>query len=435
MNFYDREKELSLLKSIELQSEQAAKMTVLVGRRRIGKTSLLVKAYSDKMLYFFVAKKNEQLLCEEFAEEIRSKLKVKLFGEFKTFKSLFGYLMDLSRSMHFTLVIDEFQEFSTINPAVYSEMQHIWDSNKNDSRINLILCGSIYSLMSRIFEHAKEPLFGRATGRIHLRAFDIATIKDILSDHHPNYTAEDLLAFYTITGGVAKYVELLTESGSFTLDTILDVILSENSFFLDEGRNVLIDEFGKEYGNYFSVLSLIAASKTSRSEMESIMDGSVGGFLDRLEREFGLIKRVKPIFSKPNSRSVKYYIVDNFLNFWFRFIYKSRSAIEIRNLEYVRQIIKRDYTTYSGRMLEKYFMQIMIESGEYSQIGAYWENGNQNEIDIVGVNELNKSIVFAEVKRQKASIVIPLLKEKAKNLQQQFKGYDAEFKGLSMEDM
>ncbi len=436
MKFYNREKELNLLQKIEERSKQTAQMTFVVGRRRIGKTRLLVNAHKDKtMLYFFVAKKNEALLCEEFVQEIRHKLQVEIFGELKTFRSVFGYLMELSKTKHFTLVIDEFQEFNTVNPSIYSDMQNSWDSQKGESRINLILCGSVYSLMSRIFEHSKEPLFGRATNRINLKAFTISTLKEILADYRPNYTNEDLLAFYMVTGGVAKYVELLIEEKAFTLKSIINVILTENSLFLDEGKNVLIDEFGKEYGNYFSILSLIASSKTSRVEIESIMEMQVGGFLDRLESEFSLISKVRPIFAKPNSRSVKYQIKDNFLNFWFRFIYKYRSAVEIGNLAYIKEIITRDYATYSGRILEKFFIDKMMEEENFSAIGTYWENGNQNEIDIVGVNDLEKLIIFGEVKRKKENISIPRLTDKAKNLQAQFSNYRAEFIGLSIEDM
>lgn len=436
MKFYNREQELSMLQKIEERSKKTAQMTFVVGRRRIGKTSLLVKANEGKsMLYFFVAKKNEVLLCEEFVQEIRHKLQVEIFGELKTFRNVFGYLMELSKTKHFTLVIDEFQEFNMINPSVYSDMQNIWDSQKGTSKINLILCGSVYSLMSKIFEHSKEPLFGRATGRVHLKAFTIATLKEIIIDYRPNYTNEDLLAFYMVTGGVAKYVELLIEEKAFTFQSILNVILAENSLFLDEGKNVLIDEFGKEYGNYFSILSLIASSKTSRGDIESIMEMQVGGFLDRLESEFNLISKVRPIFAKPNSRSVKYQINDNFLNFWFRFIYKYRSVVEIGNLAYLKEIVKRDYQTYSGRILEKYFIEKMIEEGDFSAIGTHWEKGNQNEIDIVAVNDLSKSISFGEVKRKKENISIPGLKDKAKNLHAQFNDYHAEFIGLSIEDM
>ncbi|WP_415583342.1 AAA family ATPase, partial [Flavobacterium frigoris] len=163
MKFYNRTSELNLLSKIEEAAHQSAQMTFVVGRRRIGKTSLLLEAYQkNNCLYFFVAKKNEALLCIEFVEEVKQKLQIPIFGELKTFKALFGFLMEVAKSRHFTLIIDEFQEFNTVNASVFSDMQHLWDSNKKDSKINLLLCGSVYSMMTRIFENAKEPLFGRA---------------------------------------------------------------------------------------------------------------------------------------------------------------------------------------------------------------------------------------------------------------------------------
>lgn len=436
MKFYNREKELAVLAKIKEQSLRAAQMTFVVGRRRIGKTSLLIKASENStFLYFFVAKKNEVLLCAEFIDEIRQKLNVEVFGTFRTFRDVFGYLMDLSATTPFTLIIDEFQEFNSINASIYSDMQNLWDSKKANSRINLILCGSVYSMMKKIFEHSKEPLFGRATHRIYLKEFGISTIKEILKDHSPKYSKEDLLAFYTFTGGVAKYVELLIEAGTFKFEDMLNEILSENSLFLDEGKNVLIDEFGKEYGNYFSILSLIASSKTSRVEIESIMEMQVGGFLDRLETDFGLIKKIRPIFAKPGSRSVKYGINDNFLNFWFRFIYKFRSAVEIGNLNYLKEIVRRDYATYSGRILEKYFIEQQIESGNFSEIGSYWEKANLNEIDIVAVNELDKNVIVAEVKRNPLKINLSTLEEKSKTLKTHLKAYTFDFRGFSMDEM
>ena len=387
------------------------------------------------MLYFFIAKKNETLLCEEFAQQIREELKVELYGEFRTFKNIFGYLMELSQTRHFTLIIDEFQEFNSVNPAVYSEMQNLWDSKKGESSINLILCGSVYSLMSRIFEHAKEPLFGRATARIHLQAFSISTLKEILADYYPNYTHHDLLAFYIITGGVAKYVELIIEERAFTLEAILEVVFADNSIFLEEGKNVLIDEFGKDHGNYFSILALIASSKTSRTEIESILEMPVGGFLERLEKDFGLISKVRPIFAKPGSRSVKYQIKDNFLNFWFRFVYKYRSAVEIGNMVYLKEIVKRYYAVYSGPLLEKFFLDKMKDEGDYSNLGTYWEKRNLNEIDIVAVNDLKRQMIFAEVKKNKEKIRLSDLREKSKNIQAKFRDYEMKFVGLSIEDM
>lgn len=436
MKFYNREKELTLLDKTELLSHKQAQMTFVVGRRRIGKTSLLVKATENKVvLYFFVAKKSEVLLCSEFVEQIKQKLQVPLFGEIKTFKEVFGFLMELSKTRAFTLIIDEFQEFYSVNSSVFSDMQNYWDANKQSSKLHLILCGSVYSLMTKIFENSKEPLFGRATQRIHLKAFDISTLKLILNDYSPNYTNEDLLAFYLFTGGVAKYVELLVQAKAFTFEDIVNVVLAENSLFLEEGKHVLIEEFGKEYGNYFSILSLIASGKTSRVEIESIMEIQTGGFLDRLEHDFGLLKKVRPFYSKPNSRIVKYSIEDNFLSFWFRFIYKYRSAVEVGNLDYIKEIVIRDYSTYSGKILEKYFVEKLKSEKKYNAIGTYWERNNQNEIDIVAVNELEKKVLFGEVKRKSDKINLVILTAKAQNLVAQFQGYQITYSGFSMDDM
>jgi AAA+ ATPase superfamily predicted ATPase len=374
------------------------------------------------------------LLCEEFSREINEKLGIPT-GSYSGFPDLFRAVMQLSQRMNFTLVIDEFQEFRNVNPSVFGDMQNIWDSTKGNSKINLILCGSIYSMMKRIFESSKEPLFGRATARIIVKAFDINTIKEILSDYHPNYTHEDLLAFYMITGGVAKYIEQLVNKKAFTKKAILNTLFTEGSFFIDEGRNMLIEEFGKDYGNYFSILSLIASSKTDRGQIESILNMDIGGYLERLEKEYNVIKRNRPFGAKEGSRSNKYKIEDNFLNFWFRFIYKYRSAVEIGNLDYVRNIVERDYETYSGIMLEKYFRTMMIESKKFSDIQGYWNFKGENEIDIVAINEVEKRLVFCEVKRNPHRISLGGLENKAKDIIAKYPKFSTEYKGLSLEDM
>lgn len=436
MKFYNRQKELKNLQSIEKLSFENAKMSVVIGRRRIGKTTLIKKAYEDnKKIYLFVSKKSEKLLCEEFVAIVENELDMKIYGEFKEFSKLFAYLMDISKTTSFTLIIDEFQEFLHVNDTTYSQMQNIWDENKATSKMNLILSGSIYSLMKRIFEDKKEPLFGRADNKINLKPFSIETLKEILSENYPNFTNQDLLSFYILTGGVAKYVEIFVDKQAFCLDNQLDVIFDEYSLFLEEGKNLLIEEFGKEYTTYFSILSLIASSKTSRSEIESILEKNIGGYLDRLENEYTIIKKIKPIFAKEGSRKLKYEINDNFINFWFRFIYKYKSAIEIENYEYVKELVKRDFSMYSGKFLEKYFLEKLKLSQQFSEIGTYWEKKNLNEIDIVAINEFEKKLRLGEVKINKQKIDLEKLKEKARNIVSKYKDYEIEYQGYSTEDM
>jgi hypothetical protein len=132
---------------------------------------------------------------------------------------------------------------------------------------------------------------------------------------------------------------------------------------------------------------------------------------------------------------VKYFIEDNFLNFWFRFIYKYRTAVEIGNFNYVRKIVDRDYETFSGIFLEKYFREKLALSGEYSEIGRYWSARNQNELDIVALDDYGKKALIAEVKRNKSKISIPRLKIQSSELIAKLPGYKIEYAGFSMEDM
>ena len=433
--FYDREKEVALLKEIEETSCNFARMTMLIGRRRVGKTTLLRNALTaDNVLYFFVAKKTESLLCDEFAREAENKLSLSL-GDFQSFAKLLKALMVQSQTRQFTLIVDEFQDFAKINPAVFGEIQNVWDWHKDNSKINLIFCGSIYSIMKKIFENSKEPLFGRITARIVVKPFTIDVIKRIFGEFHPDYKNEDFLAFYMITGGIAKYMGELLVNGAFTKKKIFDAIFRNGSYFVEEGRTVLIDEFGSDYGNYFSILMLIASSKTSRSEMESIMNTSVGGFLERLETEYGLITKVRPFGAKPGGRDMKYRINDNFLSFWFRFIFKYRGAVEIGNLDYVRDILERDYETYSGLILERYFRTKLIESKRFSDIGSYWDRKGENEIDIVAVNDMEKRLAFYEVKRNANKINLALLERKSATIVGLYPDYTVEYHGLSLKDM
>ena len=435
MKFYNREIETETLQRIERLSKDNAQMTVITGRRRIGKTTLIRHASTEiPFIYFFVGRKSETLLCAELTDIVKETLGEEL-GTFNSMSKLFSALMNISCRRNFTLVFDEFQNFAQVNDAFFSDMQDIWDRTKDNSRINLILSGSLYSMMNRIFDDRKEPLYGRATNRIKLQPFTINTLKEIMSDYHPEFTADDLLAFYMVTGGVAKYVEQLVIQQAFTKEDIVKSVLGYGSYFINEGKDVLSDEFGKEYGNYFSVLSSIADGYTSRGDITNTTGVESGGYLAKLETVYDLIERTKPYLSAEGTRNNRYLIKDNFLNFWFRFVYKYRSAIEFGNLEYVQQKVLADYDTYSGHILERYFRQKYKETGLYNIVTNYWEKGNANEIDLIAVNEVDKEVVIGECKRNPKRISLNVLQEKAANIQTKQKKFSYHFIGLSLEDM
>ena len=400
MRFYDREKEQQVLGEVLHRSKTEAKMTVLMGRRRIGKTELSLRCGDETVLYFFVGKKAETLLCQDYVREIREKLDAPILGTPNTFSEVFRFVLQLSENRPFTLVIDEFQNFLKINPAIFSDIQRDWDLHKRSSRLNLIISGSVFTLMTKIFEDKEEPLFGRADEKMVLEPFTTDVLKQILKDFNPDYTSEDLLALYSITGGVPWYVTLLLDKGRANRDAMLAALTEENSPFINEGKNILIEEFGTDYVTYFSILTCIASGMKTRSEIENELgNNNIGPYLVKLEDYYKVITKSLPIFAKENSKKVRYQLNDCFLIFWFRFFYKYQALVENKALKPLGEIIERDYSSVSGLMMERYFMKKFQEEGRYI-IGKWWDRKGENEIDLIVVDLIGKEAWIYELKKR-----------------------------------
>lgn len=434
MKFYNRESEQQQL---QFWSEQAtngqSSLTMLVGRRRVGKTALLHETFQGwPTLYLFISRKAEPLLCDEFTEQIRTQLNIPVFGQPKSLREVLEILFQYAKSQPLTLILDEFQDIARVNSAVFSELQHLWDQHRASMRLHLICCGSLYSLMTRLFQNSREPLFGRADHRINLQPLKPAYLSELLHDQQ-RFSPEAMLIWYTLSGGIPKYLEWLAQTDP--QQDIWEALINEHSLILEEGRYRLAEEFGAEQNTYFSILATIASGKTSRSEIESVLEISIGPYLKRLEEEFDILQRIRPVLAPSTSRQIKYRIQDAFLSFWFRFIYRYRSAIEIENFAFIRQAIQRDFPTYSGLWLEQLIHKQLAASGQYNLIGGYWEASNKNEIDVVALNELDKTALIGEVKRNPKSLRLSHLKEKARKLEQKLAGYDITYRGFSLEDL
>ncbi len=187
--------------------------------------------------------------------------------------------------------------------------------------------------------------------------------------------------------------------------------------------------------------TVIGATLQTTQTTASVYDASIAEIeirLTKLEKEYEIISKKQPLFEKSSAKNVRYVIEDNFFTFWFRFIYKYSYMLEIENYGSVKMIIGRDYETFSGLMLERYFKRVLIERQVYTRIGGWWDRKGENEIDIVAENELDDTATFFEVKRKAENIDMEKLEAKAAAFMRatgEFKGYSLSYKGLSMTDM
>lgn len=397
--FYNRELHLKKLRDISNTiNHTKGQLSVIVGRRRVGKTRLINEAFSQinhQYIYLFISRKSEQTLVDEFTQIIKNTLDAPFFHP-KSLKDILEFILYASTKQPLTLVIDEFQDIEKINKGLFSDIQNLWDNYKNKSQIHLVCCGSLYSLMNKIFKGDKQPLLNRDDYYIKVQPLQPSYIKKILEDLNA-YTPENMLKWWCLSGGIPKYIEWLAQSPK----NVFKQLINESSPLINEGLHRLVEDFGAEHKTYFDILSAISIGYTSRPKIESYLNIGVGTSLNILETEFEIIKKHKPITAKANSRDIRYSIADPFLRFWFKFIHSNRSAIEIENFEYIYKLVNRDYETYSGIELEALFKAILIESKRYNRIGQYWDRKGENEIDIIAIDDLNKRALFVEVKRQK----------------------------------
>lgn len=439
MRFYDREMEIGLLREIREKSRRSARFTVVTGRRRVGKTQLIKRALEDEQyLYLYVSRKSEKDLCAGFQAEMGRVLGVRLVGVAQHFEELFKIVVEESKRRSVTLVIDEFQEFYRVNQSVFSSMADIWDGAQKEAKLNLVVCGSVNRLMNRIFRDRAEPLYGRNTGLLHVQPFKVSVLKGILSEHSPKYTNDSLLSLWTMTGGVARYVEQLMDDGAFTRKKMLDSVFQLDSSYLDEGVSILVQEFGKEYGTYFSILSAIASGHTEYSQIKNAVGTDVGAHLAKLESEYGLVRRRLPIFSAPSAKRSVYEIDDCFFRYWFRFVWKNMYLKELQRFDVMRNLAERDYEVFSGRALEQYFRWKFIEEKKYTRMDSWWDRKGENEIDLVCEDEVSGRLDFFEVKRDPRRIDISALQKKAEAFfakNPQLAQRKVSFGGLSLADM
>lgn len=420
MKFINRKKELEFLE--EKYKERSPHLLVIYGRRRVGKTRLIEEFLRDKkdQLYYLAAdeksllqiKELKILLGEFFSDEFL------INNNFSDWKQLFSYLERVwPRDKKIIFVLDEVTYIIKNDPSFPSYLNQFWEKFLSKTKSLLILNGSLVGLMIKEVLGGGSPLYGRRTGELFLEELKIKEVQEFL-----NKPGEETIKFFSILGGVPKYLESV--KGSFK--DFLQESFDKRSFFYREGLYLMTEEF-KDISTYSNILRAVAEGNTKLGEIADycgIEAKKISAYMEILEN-LGFIKGIIPATEK-KFRGKIYLINDSFLEFWFRFINKNRSLIEMDKKEDLIKRINNEINAFVGRKFEKVCQQFLILSGQFpfTKIGRQWgkipeaeKDKNQYEIDICALNEQTKEILFAECKwQEKVDVysVLNELKEKAK---------------------
>lgn len=412
MEFIGRKAELTRLSEISEFAKSGGYLTMITGRRRVGKTTLVKHFLAQNNIpncYFFVSRKQSKTLLDEFAELLTEKFPEISGLQFANFDGLFKFIFQTLERKNYTFVFDEFQNFLYVDPAVFSIFQKYWDENKEKINGHIIVIGSLQTVMHTLFEDKKEPLFKRLTGKLILKPFSVAEMNQWF-ELHPESDKGDALKLQLLFNGIPFYYYLMEKEHLFGKD-IIEIIhrlaLRNDGILFNEGKELTIEEFGKNYGRYFSILEAIASGFTQWNDISTqtgILPNSIGKYLDELLNYYDLIERKSSVFSKDNGKSSRYYLKDSFLTFWFRYVHKNFSLLENYASDTMIPKVKDDLPNFFGFQFEKFILdwlqhQCIENPTKFSLdvIGKYWDRG-QNEIDIVAYKEKGDLCLIGECK-------------------------------------
>ncbi len=387
--FVDREKELNFIENIKNSNF----FLIVLGRRRIGKTALLLKALPEAAYIFIWPNKSVTWIIEEISRDLRIPL-------FKNFSDIIEYLLDHNK----IVILDEFQNLLKIDKSIYGELQRIIDERMIKGKpLRLVACGSSNSMINKILYDVASPLYGRRTHELRLTHLPISAIYNWM-----NVSMEEVVKLWSVFEGVPYYYKLINAKKS-PEENIVNLVLSENSLLREEGKVVLSVEFGEESKVYYTILSLIAEGKNKLHQISSFFDNKpyvVSKYLDKLRSDFNLVKRFTPILSDPRkSKEGIYTINDNFLLFWFKFVERNRPLIEQERYEEIERYFYDNFNNYVGRLFEKFALNIIKEKySSFTKIGKQFgkipKTKDTYEIDLLAVNEQTKELLAVEVKWQ-----------------------------------
>ena len=437
MKFLGREKEIL---GLEKEYARDGGFVVIYGRRRIGKTTLIKQFIKSKTAFYFLATKEvESQSMKRFAGVIARTTgnSVMQKAAFSDWLDLFQAVADYKPNEKKVLVIDEFPYLVKVNDSFPSILQNAWDEILKDSNVMLILCGSLISMMKKHALSYESPLYGRRTAQMRIAPLPFTTVYE-----NQKLSFEEAAEQYSITGGVPKYMEFFSD-GQPLYEQIKENVLSKNGFLYEEPNFLLTDEV-QVPTNYFSIIKVIADGNHKLGTIAGILGLETSALTPYLKTlsELGFIEKQVPVTEKNAEKTRKglYFISDNFLRFWFRYVYPYKGELELDNtqisLDELDKDFKEKFVAFAYEDICKEIFARLCSDKKIdftpSKIGSYWLNdyGGNTQIDVMAVDTVNKRLFAGECKYHNqpidADVYFELAKkvENSSEIQSVFKGYD-----------
>ena len=434
--FVNRVEEIEILE--EAYSSREASLFILYGRRRVGKTELISKFIGNRGFYFLATAEGDRENINNFKASVSKFLKDDsiIRAGFDDWHSLFSVLASSNSfqakasKSKIIIAIDEFPYLIEANRAIPSVFQKIYDTILRQLNVMLILSGSSISIMENEVLSYRSPLYGRRTGQLQLKPLKFRYLAEFV-----DYGFEDLCKTYFVFGGIPEYLLKIDPDVGFW-ENVSKKLLSKGSALYEEGEFLLRTEF-REPRNYMLILRSISYGNHTLGEIctYSGLDKSmVSKYLDVL-MSLGLVTPEKPFGASEKFKRRLYWISDQYLKFWFRYVLPHKSEIESSHNGGVLDNIKADFPTFAGEQFENLMKELIMDGilgRSFSTVSRWWgrngtgKKGNDiEEIDIIAYSESRRELLFAECKWTNSPVPMSLAKDlqtKSETLRKQYPG-------------
>ena len=381
---------------------------VVYGRRRVGKTTLIKEFLKKKIAFYFLATEElESQSMKRLAGVVARTTKTAYLQKavFTDWLDLFRVIAEYKPEEKKVLVIDEFPYLVKTNPAFPSILQNAWDEILKGSNVMRILSGSLISMMQKHALSYDSPLYGRRTAQMRLSPLSFTEIYGAMK-----MPFEQAVEQYAVTGGVPKYLEFFADDRRLE-EQLKDVVLSKNGFLYEE-PNFLLKNESVTAVNYFSIIKAIADGNHKLGKIASVLGQETSALTPYLSTLANLmfIEKKTPVTEKNPEKSRKglYFISDNFIRFWFRYIYPLKGELELDNMQIVLDEIRKDFVekfvAFTYEDICRNIFADLCKNGRISfvpsRIGSYWLNDidGDTEIDVMAVDHQNKRVFAGECK-------------------------------------
>jgi AAA+ ATPase superfamily predicted ATPase len=416
---FDRENELQELDF--LIHEPGAHFLSVSGRRRLGKTTLLVEwaRRSGLPTIYWVASRvsTTQLLCsfsQAVYRQAHPDVPTDSTFSYPSWEMAFHQVADLAQDGRLVLILDEFPYAVEVDPALPSILQNLWDHTLKQTQIYLVICGSHVGMMERLHAH-QAPLFGRITGHLRLGPMPFSATGDFL----PSYSLDRRVAVYAMLGGVPAYLERFDDGVSLA-DNVRRHLLRPTGMFRTDPQYLLHDEVQQPH-NYLAVLLAIAAGNHTQREIAKTAGlEHVTSYLGRLQKLYFVRREVPvtvPVTRHSTSRRGRYDLADPYLRFYYRFIHPNQHLLEQGLHDWLWTLIGEQLPPYVGlyafEALCREWILARARVGDLSfvpeRVGSHWSSDAQ--VDVVAINWRQRSILLGEAKWTREPLRRPTVRD------------------------